>query len=180
MTRTFNINTPFWKRMVTVDDAGIHEHRQGYPFVSIRWEELDSLSRECARSDREKRVLLRLTPDQHREFTECASRIWKERHPHRWQCNRERGRREADRTIYIWFPLLTLGPSAVFCLLLWFLGGPEFLRWPEGHRHELQEALQPHFQKMLRLTVFLILWNIAFWIWHGYRKRKEDQQGTNP
>jgi hypothetical protein len=156
MTRSFK--HPFWKRIVTVDDDGVHEHRRGRPFASIRWEELDSLSRDGVRSDRGARISLRLSLDRRREFADYASQIWSQRHPERWQRNRERAKRAADWAAYFWLPLFTIGPC-IFCyLLLWVLG------WPE--------SLQPHLQKIHRLTALGLVWIIGFWIWYGYTTRK--------
>lgn len=156
MTRTFN--HPFWKRLVTVDDDGIHEHRRGRRSASIRWNELDSLSRDGARSARGTRISLRLTPARRREFAECASEIWKQRHPDRWQRDRERAKRAADWAVYFWFPLFTIGPCILCYILFWFLG------WPE--------SLRPELQKVHRLTALAVVCVIGTLIWYGYRTRE--------
>lgn len=143
---------------MTVDDDGIREHRRGRLFASIRWDELDSLSRDGARSERGARISLRLSPDQRREFEECASEIWRQRHPDRWQRNRERVMRAAYWAAYFWLPLLTIGPFIAFYILFWVLGSPENLR--------------PELQKVHRLTVLGVAFVIGFLIWYGYRTRK--------
>ena len=143
---------------MTVDDDGIHEHRRGRPFASIRWDDLKSLGGEGARSERGVRISLRLSPGRRREFAECASQIWKQRHPERWERNRERVRRAAHWAAFFWFPLLTIGPCIACYILFWVLG------WPE--------SLRPELQKVHRLAALGVVSVVAFLIWYGYKTRK--------
>ena len=149
---------PLWKRFVTVDDDGIHEHRRGRLYASIRWDQLDSLSRDGARGHLGTRISLRLSPTRRREFEECASAIWRQRHPDRWQQNRERTKRAADWAAYFWFPLLTIGPCIASYILFGILG------WPGSLHSELQ--------KVHLLTALGVVCVIGFVIWYGYKTRK--------
>lgn len=155
MSQTFT--HPLWKRVVTVDDDGIHEHRRGRPFLSIRWDEIEVLNRDCVRSERGARIGLRLTPQCRREFAECASAIWRQRYPDRWHRNLETGRRKIDRAVYFWLPLLTLGPCLVGYVFFWLMG------WPE--------SLRPEIQKIHHLTILGIICVVATLIWYRFRKR---------
>ena len=156
MTRTFT--HPLWKREVIVDDDGISERRAGSLMTCVPWAQVERLDRNGVRSDSGAKISLRLTPDCRREFFRFASDLWRQRHPERWQRNHERIRRDADRAVYIWLPLFTLGPCVVLYLLLWFLG------WPESLRQEIQKA---H-----RITIVAIIFIAVFLPWYAYRTRK--------
>lgn len=158
MTRTFS--HPFWKRRVTVDDKGIHEHRRDRLFASIRWDELDSLNRRGARSSRGTHISLRLTPECCRGFEECASEAWKERYPDRWQCHWECSIRKANRAAYFWFPLLILGPCVACYALFWATG------WPESLQHEMQ--------KVHRLAAVAVVLIAGFWTWYRYTTTRRN------
>ena len=156
MTRTFS--HPLWRRLVTIDDDGIHEDRRGRRFTSITWDELESLRPDGATSTRGTRIALRLSPKGRRDFAECASEIWNRRYPDRWQRNKDRTKRSMNRAAYFWFPLFTLGPSIACYVLVWSLG------WPE--------SLRPELQKLHRLTLLGAVTVIGFLIWYIYRTRK--------
>ncbi|MGV3662378.1 MAG: hypothetical protein ACO1TE_19500 [Prosthecobacter sp.] len=156
MNQTFS--HPLWKRLVTVDDEGIHEHRQGRLFASIRWEELVRLGREGVCSARGTRIALRLTPEQRREFVDSASEMWRQRHAERWQRNRARLRRSADWAAYFWFPLLLLGPWVAFQLWFRSLGSPDYLL--------------PHLQKMNRISIAAAVLVLVIAAWHAWASRK--------
>lgn len=153
MTRTFN--DPFWKRLVTVDDEGIHEHRRGRPFAFIGWDDLDSLSSNGVCSGRGMRIAHIYKP---REFIDFVSEAWRQRHPDRWQINRQRVKREADWAAFFWIPLFTLGPCLACYILSWSLG------WPE--------SMEKQHQKLHRMTAGSVIMIIGLWLWYVYRGRK--------
>lgn len=142
---------------MTVDDEGIHEHRSGRHFASIRWEDLESLSRTAASSDRGTRITLRLAPGKQREFFEAASVIWRQQHPDRWHRDRERAGRAADLAVYFRIPILTLGPSLIGYLMFLITG------WPESVEEDLQ-ALH-------RITALAFAITAGLVIWYSHRKR---------
>jgi hypothetical protein len=156
MIRTFT--HPLWKRLYIVDDSGIHEHRGSRVFASIRWEDVAAINRRGALSQRGTRISLRLTGEMCREFEACASQIWRERHPDRWQSYHEASHRFCKRFVYFWFPIVLLAPCMAVYLLYWWIG------WPEQLRSEIQ--------KIHRLTILgVVIW-IGFSIAYGYRLRK--------
>jgi len=165
VNRTFH--HPSAKRLVIVDDDGIHEHREGCHVASIRWDELESLTRDRARSNLGTRISLYqpigqrslfVSRPRNRELGECISQIWKRRHPDLWLRDRERLKRKAHWAAYFGIPLLIIGPSIAGYLLFVFLG------WPESLRNEIE--------KLHRMTLVGVVFVGIFLLWYRYRTRK--------
>lgn len=156
-----------WKREVIVDDQGISEHRKGNVAVFVPWDQVVELDRYGVRASSGDRISVRLTPRRQREFFECASKAWRELYPERWTGNRNRLNRQADRAVYVMFPLLLLGPPA-FCytvyVILYLLG------CPEGSFH--QQLREVHGLAVMGLIAIAVLWT-----WYGYAARKAAKQG---
>ncbi|MFN7139054.1 MAG: hypothetical protein ACK4UN_06930 [Limisphaerales bacterium] len=147
---------PFRNRCISVDEQGIHEHRDGRLLSSILWDELESIGINGARS-RNKRISTALTTIKHREFQEYAFQIWRRRHPDRWREFRERSMRELSRNIYIKLPVIILVSSLLGYILLLLAG------WPE--------ELKPEVQKFNRITGVNVVGMALYWVGFRYWKK---------
>jgi hypothetical protein len=89
--------------------------------------------------------------------------IWRQQHPDRWQRDRERAGRAADLAVYLWIPLLTLGPSLIGYLMFLITG------WPESVEEDLQ-ALHRITALAFAITAGLVIW---------YSRRKRTGRGAH-
>lgn len=156
---------PVLKRSWRLDPDGLHEIRDGRPYASIHWAELEQLSVLCARSETGVCILPRLSDRERRLFAAHAYREWHARFPERYQRDEDRRARGARWAIYAWMPLMLLLPCAAMLWLIWLRTETE-----GGHPADVVE-----FVYRCALTLLLILG--SFMLVFRYLLRDQARRG---
>ncbi len=179
MTQTFHSPSCLPRKSeFTLDGGGISECRQGNTIASIPWEEVRRLETGEVRDLSGSRIKIRLTLDRAREFHRLASGLWRERFPERWRENEERLRRQRNRAVYFWIPLFMLGPCLAGYASIWIFSW--VFGWPAEILPELRANLQPHYNKLDRLTAIFAALVGALMLWHFFASRKSADSATEP
>ena len=156
MTQTFSNSRS--KRVIIVDDDGIHERREGNLVAFICWDELEQLGSRVVRSEHGTKILTGLMREPAREFFSCASGIWKQRYPDREQRNYDRIVRRANWIVFFWCPMFFVVPGLVVQALFWFRGSPE--------------SLSPKMEKIHRSMVVGLAYVVLLMIVYSYSRWK--------
>ena len=162
MTSAENIfENKLWKRTWLVEQIGLHEHRCGRHFASISWKNLATADTETFRGFDGKKIRPRLSRDQHRTFFNLVCKEWSKEYPDRSAKDSARRTRLLNRIIYVWYPLVTLGPCVACYLLFWIFGGVV--------------PFESERSKIDRIFFVSVILNVVVWLYWKFFRRQPPQ-----
>jgi hypothetical protein len=162
VTETFS--NRFLKKTVTVDDDGIYLRRVDSLITFVRWDEIKRID-GVVRCENGTKVRLPLTKQQYQKFFKCASEIWRQRNPEKWQRNRDRIARRTNWVIYFWYPMFFIVPFVFWHLWFFLRGSPNYFR--------------PQMQKIDRVTMLGLIASVGLMIWLNLSRRREAKNEQN-
>ena len=107
-----------WRRQQwRIDETGIHEFRQGHPYVTVYWADLAGFAGQKLRAINGAGSSVYLPQDRLAKFRRALYTEWERRFPERYRAHRALELRGLAWLVFLWLPLIFAAP----CLPIYFL-----------------------------------------------------------